>query len=354
MTQGMTQPPAHGGGGGRTPRFSVVIPLHDKAAYIGCTLRSVLAQTFADLEVLVVDDGSRDAGPEIVQSFDDPRVRLVRQPNAGVSAARNTGIAMARGDWVAFLDADDWHHPEYLAALVRAQQAQPAAGAVATRFLSFGDEQGLPPPSWTAAPETAAVEVITDLPTRWRQGPCFFTGSIAVRRSLLQAMQPCFPPGESFAEDLDLWFRLAERTPIALVREALAAYRVDVQGCLSRGNGRSLPPFAYRLQQRARSGALTPAQSRSALRFVEHLQMDLARSAVASGRRGEGWLWLLRGVRGSESLRWWLTAFMALCWPAEMVEAYLEQPMLSRAPLQADPPQVDDPRGPLAAARPVH
>ncbi len=88
-------------------RFSVVIPLHDKAAYIGCTLQSVLAQDCTDFEVVVVDDGSRDEGPQIVARCADARVRLLRQANAGVAVARNRGIDAAQGQWVCFLDADD-------------------------------------------------------------------------------------------------------------------------------------------------------------------------------------------------------------------------------------------------------
>ena len=93
-------------------KVSVIIPLYNKSQYIARTLDSVLAQTFQDYEVIVVNDGSTDDGPRIVRQYRDPRLRLVSQENRGLSGARNRGIAESRTDWVAFLDADDEWMPE--------------------------------------------------------------------------------------------------------------------------------------------------------------------------------------------------------------------------------------------------
>ena len=97
------------------PTVSVVIPLYQTERYIAETLQSVLAQTLADFEVIVVDDGSSDRGPAIARAVGDARVRVVRQNNRGLAGARNTGIRNARGRYIALLDADDLWEADKLA-----------------------------------------------------------------------------------------------------------------------------------------------------------------------------------------------------------------------------------------------
>ena len=94
--------------------FSVIIPLYNKEKYIQNTLQSVLNQTFENFEVIIVDDGSTDDGPEKVGLISDCRIRFIRKENGGVSSARNRGIAEARGEYIAFLDADDEWRPHAL------------------------------------------------------------------------------------------------------------------------------------------------------------------------------------------------------------------------------------------------
>ena len=116
------------------PRLSVVIPLYNKAGQIARALDSVRTQTVRDIEVIVVDDGSTDGGADIVQACGDARVRLHRQPNGGVAAARNQGVALSRCPLVAFLDADDAWHPDHLERLWRLRLAHPGAVGWATNY----------------------------------------------------------------------------------------------------------------------------------------------------------------------------------------------------------------------------
>lgn len=309
-------------------KFSVVIPLYNKAPYIANTLASVLAQSVRDFEIVVVDDGSTDGSGQTVAALSlaqtDGRLRLVRQRNAGVSVARNTGIDQARGDWVVFLDADDWQHPSFLAALLQAAQRFPAAGVLATDVLLIPHSEGAWPPRWEVGSSMAhEIELIRDLPTRWMQAPSLSSSSVAVKRSLLQRMQPCFPPGETVGEDLDLWFRLAEKTPVALVRTPLAAYRVALQGSLSAAHTQdAVPPYLLRMRERAKSGQLLPAQRRSALRLVAQQHVTHARHAIAEGQRLLALRWLLRSLYGARTRRWWVTLGMAVLVPGKVVSQW--------------------------------
>ena len=104
-------------------KVSVIMPAYNSEVYIRESIDSVLAQSFTDFELLVVDDGSTDATATIVESFTDQRIRLIRQPSRGVSVARNTGLEAARGQFITFLDSDDLYYPDFLNTLFRLIQS---------------------------------------------------------------------------------------------------------------------------------------------------------------------------------------------------------------------------------------
>ncbi len=306
-------------------KFSVVIPLYNKASFVRSTVESALAQSLPAHEVIVVDDGSTDGGTDALDGITDTRVRVVRQANAGVSAARNRGIRMATGDWVAFLDADDAYHPDFLAALARAHATCPEADVLATRFRRVQEPTGRPFEPWAVPENFCEVELIEDLRQRWMKNTPLCSSSVAVRRTRLAQMPALFIEGESVGEDLDMWFRLADQTPVAIVNAPFATVRGDLPGSLSwgfRGRINTLPPFLSRMRQQALDGTIPARYRASALWFVAQQEITLARSALADGRRMKALWWLLQGRHAFLNRRWQLTMAMALFMPMGIADRW--------------------------------
>lgn len=204
------------------PLVSVIIPTRNRAHLLQRTLKSVLKQSTENLEVIVVDDGSTDSTGAFAVAA-DPRVSVLRNPKpTGVSAARNRGIAAARGEWIAFCDDDDLWAPNKL------QEQLTAAGRAGANWAYTGDVNvddqlhvlsGGPPPD----PEA----VMTLLP---RFNPLASGGSNVVVRANTLAEVGAFDPTLRRTEDWDLWIRIAHKGPPAYVRQPLVAY------CFHRGN----------------------------------------------------------------------------------------------------------------------
>jgi len=222
------------------PRLSVVIPLYNKQGQIARTLESVLAQTVRDIEVVVVDDGSTDGGPAVAAACGDPRVRLHRQANAGVSAARNQGVALARCPLVAFVDADDAWYPDHLERLWRLRLVYPAAVAWAANY-EIVEAGGRRTPG--VRPETGPPLLLT--PENFyrialRGSPVCSSAVMVDKGALLAAGG--FPVGVRLGEDLDTWIRLLFRGPIAFDPRPSACYHADGD---DRALVRHAPPARY-------------------------------------------------------------------------------------------------------------
>jgi cellulose synthase/poly-beta-1,6-N-acetylglucosamine synthase-like glycosyltransferase len=305
--------------------FSIVIPLYNKQPFIALTLASVAAQTCRDFEVIVIDDGSSDGGAELAErclgSFKD--WSLIRQTNAGVSAARNKGISVARGQWVAFLDADDYWHPQHLSTLLDLSRAYPAVQMVATNLRTLPDAQDWNPEPWPPVDSRDGTELIEDLHRRWFQGIPFITSSVAVRTTTLKGMQPCFAPGESHGEDLDLWFRLSEITPIARSSRVLLTYREAPQGGLTSGiTGHTEAPYLQRMLQRAQGKHLSKRQQSVLVYFVAQQRISIARRHLQSGDRSQALQLLAKAWPSALSRRWITTLLMALAFPPALIHRW--------------------------------
>lgn len=199
------------------PKVSVVIPAYNAMTYLPETVESVLRQTLTDFEVLIVNDGSSDQIGQWASQVTDPRVKLISQQNQGLSGARNTGIAQAQGEYIAFLDADDLWEPTKLEKQVRCLEDNPAAGLVYS-WTAFVDENG----QSTGRVMTAGAE--GDV---WRQileRNIIDCPSVVVRRCCFETVG-VFDRKLRSVEDWDMWIRIASRYPFVVIKEPLVYYR---------------------------------------------------------------------------------------------------------------------------------
>lgn len=300
---------------------TVVIPLYNKADFIGATLRSVLNQTHGNFEIIVVNDGSTDDSVQRVRAFNDQRIVLIDQPNSGVSCARNRGIASANGELVCFLDADDCFHPVFLQTVVDMAREHPEDAFFATGFHQFWDDEVRS--FLNEDQQVAPSQRIENFFKVWRKQAVFCTDSVAIRRHALLALQPCFPPGESMAEDQDLWFRLVERHGVRYCTTPLVAYRRNIQTSLtaiSAAQRTGLRPTYARLEQRARTRQMPAQHVREALRLVADKRITVARSTLAAGQRKEALKQLLHIKHALLLRRWWLSLLICLTGGASLMQ----------------------------------
>jgi glycosyltransferase involved in cell wall biosynthesis/CelD/BcsL family acetyltransferase involved in cellulose biosynthesis len=213
----------------RLPSVTVVIPAYRAAATIAAAVASVLAQTAPAQEIIVVDDGGDDALAEALAPF-SAQVTLLRKPNGGAASARNLGISTARGELVAFLDADDTWEPHKLTRQLEVLQAHPEVGMVGAHLYlqQPGQARSLDP---DIDPTLFDRVLKADEGQTFHIAAMFWTGTVMVRRELLR--EDRFDEALSTAEDRDLWFRLLCKAPSYLLGEALATC-VLMPGSLSR------------------------------------------------------------------------------------------------------------------------
>lgn len=270
------------------PKVSVIVPAYNAATFISRAVDSVLAQTFRDFELLVVDDGSADDTLTVLSRY-GAALRVLTQPNAGPAAARNRGLAQATGTYVAFLDADDWWEPQKLGEQVALLDTQPSIGfcSTATRVV---DADGRRAGHWPCLAGDAP------LPDALFMNGASISGStsgVMARRDLVQAVGG-FDASLRGYEDPDLWIRLSARAGYACIPSELTVV-VRTPGSVSsqlarmrratltsmRKNRTLLPP--------ERRGAFWRAACAGAL-------TDYAKTAWRAGLRRTGAAWALEAL----------------------------------------------------------
>ena len=207
------------------PKVSVIMPTYNRARFIAESIQSVLAQTFTDFEIIVVDDGSRDNTREVVNSFRDSRITYIYQKNRGVSVARNTGIKAANGEYFIFLDSDDVLLKGAIEKRVKVMDRHPEVG------FSYGqtylmDARGRVFGLWKLRRGNSGIRRGTEELRDFLMGNHVPTLTVMVRGSCLFAVGLFDLTFSAGSEDLELWIRLAKKYSAAYLAEPLAKYRI--------------------------------------------------------------------------------------------------------------------------------
>ena len=214
------------------PRISVIIPTYNCERYIAETIASVLGQTFNDLELIVVDDGSTDRTRDIVASYGPP-VRLISQNNSGVCVARNRGIREAAGQYICLMDHDDYWFPDKLALQVEKLEACPEVGVVYSSFILWQSS----PDGRFPAPATFDLESYAEGIDKNYSGwiyhqfllDCWMLTSTAMFRREVFEKCGVFDESLPFSEDWDLWLRISRQFTFAKLHRPNTLYRQHVQ-----------------------------------------------------------------------------------------------------------------------------
>ena len=280
-----------------TPRVSVLVPVHNCERYLAAALRSILDQTFSDLELIAIDDGSTDGSLAILREHAraDARVRVVSRPNTGIAGALNDGLAACRGELVARMDGDDISLPRRLAEQVRFMDAHPECIATGTRVRLI-DPDGAPLRDWSTETEHEAI----DRAHMRGLGGAITHPAVMLRLDAVRRVggyrQEC-----NLAEDLDLFLRLAEIGRLHNLPEIHLEYRMHLAsiGATKREQQRAAAARAVR-DAHARRGIPLPELESIATRAARP-QHEVLRTwawwALAAGERRSARKHAWRGFR---------------------------------------------------------
>ena len=287
------------------PLVSVIVPAYNSARYIGECLESISAQK-GDIpfEVIVVDDGSEDDTRDRVRSFEG--VRLIRQANAGPSAARNRGVAEARGQYIAFLDSDDLWTEDKLTVQMEIFRTHPEVGMVCGDCRKFSvdgpDEETFFAKTGLTREFWGGPVLVQDAYLKLLRVNYIATGSVIVRKDCL-ADSGDFDVERRYAEDLDLWFRVAYRFPVAYT-PTICQLKRQHAGCVSNNAEAMATAHIHVLEEQRRDhGDLlsTNGISLQSRICLEYCVLGYRREQRGEMTQARNWYW--KGLRSYPSVR---------------------------------------------------
>lgn len=265
--------------------ISVIIPLYNKQSQIHATLESVLRQSYADYEIVVVDDGSTDGSVAIVESFNEARLRLIRQENGGVSAARNRGICEARGEYVAFLDADDLWEPDFLKTMQNLAERYPNCSVYACNYDFVLPDGTHTPTTIRRLPFTGEHGILSNyFEVASCSHPPLWTSALMVKKEAIRNIDG-FPEGISSGEDLLTWAKLAACNSIAYTSRVYASYQLETSSRGKEPSDLCKPRDYVSTELEKLATAASPEKKTSILKYAAFWSKMRARINLQLGHR---------------------------------------------------------------------
>jgi len=271
------------------PRVSVLIPTYNRAEYLCQALASVADQSLTPWEVIVVDDGSTDDTAGLVASFESSVHYIRHEQNQGISAARNSGLQAARGELIAWLDADDLWEPNFLATVIPLIEADEGVDAVYTGLMRIDADNNLLPHSSqrVVPPSELHAALVQD---------CFIQiSTLVARKSCYDRVGP-FDPQFSICEDYDMFLRLAETCTIVGLPAYLVRYRVHPQNTVANVSQFCRSRLALTRKYFGEATGDPETWSADKRRAHGHMFRAVAFKYVEAGQSDEAWRYLQRAV----------------------------------------------------------
>lgn len=266
----------------RSPLVSVILPTYNRDWSLKRAVDSVLAQDYPHIELIVVDDGSTDSTPSLLAAYGN-RLVSVRQANKGVSAARNTGIGQAEGEFIALLDSDDAWEPNKISRQVRFFDHHPEALICQTEEIWIRNRKRVNPKFKHKKPSGMIFEPSLHL--------CLVSPSAVMIRKELFQTKGLFKEDFTVCEDYDLWLRISHDTPVYLIDEALTIKYGGHEDQLSAHHSQDKFRILS-LKTIIESGCLTPEQSGQAITVLIKKCRIYANGCIKRGREKEGRVYL--------------------------------------------------------------
>jgi glycosyltransferase involved in cell wall biosynthesis len=295
--------------------FSVVIPLYNKEKYISRALQSVLRQTYKASEIIVVDDGSTDTGPDVVEKINDPGIRLVRQKNEGECAARNRGISLATHEYIAFLDADDAWGIDFLGTIADLIECYPAAGAYGTGYEIVDGRAAVRKARIHEVPDSEWKGILDYFHSAAYGDPPLSSSSVCIPHEVIRKVGG-FPRDVPLGGDLDMWTRVALRYDIAYSSSSRAIYYQNATGraCNVCTNADLSTPVLGKLHSALKNSGFPESRALDIGEYIARISIGIAMINILGGKRKAGRA-ILSGIRTRHyrwaKIRWTMISFLS-------------------------------------------